>query len=189
MSSWTKAVVPRDSCKWPNMCPSCLKPPDHMYPIPSHVEKPLSRFEYEYLIISVPFCETCASRQWRWLKLSYWLLGAALVVAVALSLWLDLNRWQAGFLGVILGIPGIWLQLFKDWVVRIVDYDNNTLTLEIKRPEYAREVANLNNNSPNIMSPNLCTYCRTKYNPKDYRDDANEWLCSRCSKPLNKLKA
>ena len=99
----------------------------------------------ENLTVLVPFCEACANRLYRWFKLSYWLLGAALIVTLVLSFWLDLNWWQRFLLIMILAIPGGWLQLFKDWAARVDSYDENTLTLEIKRPEYARELARLNN--------------------------------------------
>jgi hypothetical protein len=99
----------------------------------------------EYLVVSVPFCDKCAKRLRRWVKLSYCLIGLAILLSVVLGFWLDLNWLQRILLTLILGIPGIWLQLYKDWALRIVDYDKDTLTLEIKRPEYAREVARLNN--------------------------------------------
>lgn len=31
-----------------------------------------------------------------------------------------------------------------------------------------------------------CTHCEREYSPKDYRDDAHEWFCPQCSKPLPK---
>lgn len=30
-----------------------------------------------------------------------------------------------------------------------------------------------------------CTHCGQEYNPEDYRDDAPEWLCPQCFKPLS----
>jgi hypothetical protein len=106
----------------------------------------------EYLIIKVPFCKECAERLFRWFKLSHWLLGAALIVSLVLSIWLGLKTWQGFLLTVILAIPGAWLMRDKDWVVRVVDYNNNTMTLEIKRPEFAREVAQLNKVAGNSLT-------------------------------------
>ena len=41
---------------------------------------------------------------------------------------------------------------------------------------------------PSIERPKIfaCTYCGTEYNPKDYREDAPEWLCPQCAKPVPK---
>lgn len=150
MSTWTEVVVPRDSCKWPDLCPRCLRPnPDFMYPIESTSTRhqPLKGIlpDSENLTVLVPFCEACAGRLYRWFKLSYWLMGADLIVTLVLSFWLHLRGWQVFLLAAILGIPAGWIQPFKDWAARVERYDENTLTLKIKRPEYAREVARLNN--------------------------------------------
>ena len=32
----------------------------------------------------------------------------------------------------------------------------------------------------------VCPHCGASYNPADYRQDAPEWLCSQCRKPLPK---
>jgi len=34
-----------------------------------------------------------------------------------------------------------------------------------------------------------CTHCGQEYSPKDYRDDAPEWVCPQCLKPLPKDQA
>lgn len=34
-----------------------------------------------------------------------------------------------------------------------------------------------------------CTHCGQEFSPEDYRDDAPEWLCSQCLKPLPKEQA
>jgi hypothetical protein len=33
-----------------------------------------------------------------------------------------------------------------------------------------------------------CIHCGQEYSPKDYRDDAPEWLCPQCLKPLPRNK-
>ena len=37
--------------------------------------------------------------------------------------------------------------------------------------------------SPKIPA---CGHCGTQYSPKDYRQEASEWLCPQCGKPLPK---
>jgi uncharacterized protein YacL len=37
--------------------------------------------------------------------------------------------------------------------------------------------------SPKILA---CKYCGAEYSPKDYSQDAPEWLCPQCAKPLPK---
>jgi predicted RNA-binding Zn-ribbon protein involved in translation (DUF1610 family) len=34
-----------------------------------------------------------------------------------------------------------------------------------------------------------CTHCGREYNPREYRDDAPEWICPQCLKPLPKEQA
>ena len=42
--------------------------------------------------------------------------------------------------------------------------------------------------TPKIEPPKTlaCPYCGAEYNPKDYRQDSTEWVCSHCAKPLPK---
>jgi hypothetical protein len=44
-------------------------------------------------------------------------------------------------------LPGGWMMLKprQREIVRVVDYDEKTITLKLKRPEYALEFARLNN--------------------------------------------
>jgi uncharacterized membrane protein YbaN (DUF454 family) len=37
--------------------------------------------------------------------------------------------------------------------------------------------------SPKILA---CSHCGAEYSPKDYRQEAPEWLCPQCAKPLPK---
>lgn len=37
--------------------------------------------------------------------------------------------------------------------------------------------------SPKMVA---CSHCGAEYNPKDYRQEAPEWLCSQCAKALPK---
>ncbi len=153
MSDWVELEIPRDLSRWPNMCPGCLRPnPEFRCPIESDGVNFLSTtgitLKYESLWVSVPFCEECADHIGRRLKLRYlsiWLIGLTILVSVVLSLWLDLNRWQAILLTLLLGIPTMWLRLRPEPWLRISSYDKSTITLKIKRPEYARECARLNN--------------------------------------------
>ncbi len=41
---------------------------------------------------------------------------------------------------------------------------------------------------PSVPRPKIfaCTYCGAEYNPKDYREDAPEWICPKCAKPVPK---
>lgn len=150
MATWTRIVVPRDSIRLPNLCANCLRPsPEASLFLKSDRRKLkgfyLVAYRTEYLGVEVPFCTEFAARQMRWAKLGQRLWWPGIIAAVALSIWLDLERWQGFLLTVILVLPLGWLVFYRDWVVRIATYDKNTITLKIKRPEYAREVTRLNN--------------------------------------------
>jgi hypothetical protein len=81
---------------------------------------------------------------------------------------------------IITSVPCLILWLIIDYT-RARKYD----TEDPVRHSFKAEKA-----EPSIKSPNIfaCTCCGAEYNSKDYRDDANEWLCAKCSKPLNKQK-
>ncbi len=42
--------------------------------------------------------------------------------------------------------------------------------------------------TPKIDPPKIfsCSHCGAEYNPKDYRQDSTEWVCSNCAKSLPK---
>jgi len=151
MSAWTKVVVPRASCRWPNLCPDCLRPnPDGYLSIRSDRNKLKGSVfdwpvKYKYLRTEVPFCTKCGNRAMRKSKIAVWLIVAGGILTVALAVWFKLMGALVFLLGVGLAMPGCWLLTRGGRVVRIASYDQDSMILKIKRPEYAREVAQLNN--------------------------------------------
>jgi len=149
MATWTKIVVPRDSIRLPKLCANCMRPsPETSFILKSDRGRLkgfyLVAYRTEYLRLEVPFCAECAARQMRWDKLGRWLGWLSLIGCAALAAWLNFESWKVWLLTPFL-LPAFWLMHYRDWVVRIADYDKNTITLKLKRPEYAREVARLNN--------------------------------------------
>jgi hypothetical protein len=70
---------------------------------------------------------------------------------VAIGLWFNLGR-TVGFLILIpFLVPAAWLSFFRDRVVEIAQYDEETIVLSFKRPGYAREFLQVNQGKASLI--------------------------------------
>jgi hypothetical protein len=81
--------------------------------------------------------------------------------------------------GLIMYIPCLLLWLIVDVVrakkVSVRDQGISSFKGEANKPRHER---------PKIPA---CKHCGAEYDPKDYRQDALEWLCPHCRKALTKI--
>ena len=139
MADWDAITVPRKSYEFPVLCPDCLR------------TGPLTDVQIlADLRIKVPFCEPCAARLVKWRKHGRPLLILAVVVAFAVTLWLDLSKWVGCWLAIVLVLPTVWLTDYRDRVVRIKRYDADNVTFEFKRSEYAQQFGHLNKTASGV---------------------------------------
>jgi hypothetical protein len=149
MATWTAVVVPRRSYRLPNLCARCLRPGPEETSLIRSDKRRLDAFyivawRFEHLTIEVSLCGACDARQWRRRRLGLWLLVPGLIAAVVLGFLLHLEISQALFLAAFLAAPGAYLMEYQDRSVRVVDYNDNTMTLSIRDTNYAKAVAALN---------------------------------------------
>jgi len=147
--NWVDIVTPRASCCFPAMCPDCRRPAPETSVRISSDEAKLKGFyvvvsTWEHLTLSVPFCNTCARRLCRGSRYGKWLWWAAFASLIGLALWFDLRTPTLLILTLLIWVPAAWLQAYRGWVVRICNYDKETVTLSFKHAEYARQFLQCN---------------------------------------------
>jgi len=68
----------------------------------------------------------------------------AVVIALAVTFWLDLSKWVGCWLAIVLALPAVWLMDYRGQAVRIKSYDADNVTFKFKCSEYAKEFGELN---------------------------------------------
>jgi hypothetical protein len=154
--AWVDVEIPHASYRVPDKCPDCLSPaPDKPLRIRTQSGKLTGWYlvacKHEYLDVTLPFCRSCADRLLRWSKYAQWLIWGGVVFDVAIGLWFNLGR-TVGFLILIpFLVPAAWLSFFRDRVVEIAQYDEETIVLSFKRPGYAREFLQVNQGKASLI--------------------------------------
>lgn len=158
MAEWKEVVVPRGSYRFPNACAGCLRPASGFLAIPSDTRKfkgysvPLLVSKFEYLQVQIPLCKDCGQRRDSWTKLGkvcFWggMVGG-IILGFPVGSWLDIDSRLAV---LAIGLPpillGVWLLFEKEWVVRVKEYTEETVTLSFKNLEYADQFTRLNQSS------------------------------------------
>lgn len=149
MAAWTDVVVLRDSFHFPALCVDCLRSqPETCIQLPSAESKLKEHYvvaaKYEHLVVTVPFCQECAQRQLRRSKFGQGLLVVGMLSGLVMMIQFDWGRLEVLLYTVAVGVPGLWLMHVRGWTVHIERYDEKTVTLSFKRPEYLQEFIRAN---------------------------------------------
>lgn len=139
MSQRTNVEVPRRSYFFPALCPKCLNPgATRQVELKTEQEKYKGLNRREYLLVKVPFCDACATRQvWR-NRLAIAIPVLILVAILAIGSNYNLSR-MAGFLiFLVLAAPFFLFFRYYKNPVRITAYNDKTITFSFENQEYAQ---------------------------------------------------